>query len=134
MEITMPPKTTILFVDDDAMNCKVFKRYFSKIQDIEVFTALSALEAIELLAQENSFINIIISDQRMPHMKGDELLTQVKASHPHTFRALTSANSEEIDTLLSESSKLDIIQKFIEKPWDFNQIKEVIHSIHQAQV
>jgi len=130
----MPPKITILFVDDDAMNCKVFKRYFSKAQDIEVFTALSALQALELLAQKNLVINIIISDQRMPHMKGHELLSKVKTSHPATFRALTSANCEEIDTLLSESSKLNIIQKFIEKPWDFNQIKEVIYSIHEPQV
>ncbi len=58
---------TVLFVDDEENLLSTFRRLFRK----ESFTALyanSGLEALELL-NENE-VNLLITDQRMPHMNG----------------------------------------------------------------
>jgi len=123
----MTSPITLLFVDDDTMNCKVFKRYFAKFDDIRVITALSAQEAITLIEDEHCF-DIVISDQRMPETKGHQLLAYFQKNTPQTFRALTSANGEEIESLLADSKITGIIQQYIEKPWDFSSIKDVIYS------
>ncbi len=124
----MDSNITVLFVDDDEMNCKVFKRYFSKISDIEILTALSAENAIELLKQAECTIKIIISDQRMPQTKGHQLLDHCRTFSPEVFRVLTSANQEEVEALFKNPELTGTIQEYIAKPWDFKQILEVIYS------
>jgi len=124
----MNDKIAVLFVDDDEMNCKVFKRYFARIDDFEVTLALSAKHAISIIDTVASDFDIIITDQRMPTIKGDELLSYCKKFSPNTFRALTSANQEEIELLFRRTDSPELIQHFFNKPWDFELITDIIYS------
>jgi len=124
----MNDKITVLFVDDDEMNCKVFKRYFARIDDFEITFTLSAKHAIEIMNKKDSDFDIIITDQRMPHTKGDELLRYCKKYSPNTFRALTSANQEEIEWLFKRTDSAVLIQHFFNKPWNFELITDIIYS------
>jgi len=124
----MPQTITVLFVDDDEMNCKVFKRYFSRLDNIEVVTALSAHEAMENLERHKDAFSIVITDQRMPSIKGHQLLDHVRENSPETLRALTSANQEEIEHLFQQENINELIQHYFDKPWNFAAIKKVIYS------
>ena len=124
----MPQTITVLFVDDDEMNCKVFKRYFSRLDNIEVVTALSAHEAMENLERHKDAFSIVITDQRMPSIKGHQLLDHVRENSPETLRALTSANQEEIELLFKRTDSAVLIQHFFNKPWDFELITDIIYS------
>ena len=123
----MATKLTVLFVDDDEKNCKVFKRYFAKTLDIAIITALSADEAINVLNNRQTGINMVITDQRMPKTKGHELLVHLQQHYPAIYRVLTSANQEEVEELLADDTLTEVIQHYFAKPWDFEDIKKTIY-------
>ena len=59
-------KYTILYVDDEEANLRVFKSMF--FRDFEIFTALSAEVGMEQLRQHD--IHLVVTDQRMPKVTG----------------------------------------------------------------
>jgi len=118
--------TTVLMVDDDEMNCKVLKRYFMTSNEIEVLSAHSADAALSIIADYNQKIDVVISDYRMPGIKGDALLERLSLLYPQITRILTSASNEEIDLILLKDRNVGTIQLFLEKPWDFCMLEQQI--------
>lgn len=55
----MSDKYTILYVDDEAINLRIFKDAFRR--DFKVIIAESAYEALKIL--ENKKIDVVITDQ-----------------------------------------------------------------------
>jgi DNA-binding NtrC family response regulator len=122
-------KTRILFVDDEIHNCKLFKRYFVKSEDVDVITTTSPDEAKKLLDYPG-FIDILVTDQRMPNTKGHLLLSYCQETYPKIFRVLTTANLEEVEELLTNKDMVDIIQNFLSKPWSSSEIKQLVSLIN----
>lgn len=114
----------ILFVDDEVQILRSLFRLFMET-DFEVFTAESAKEALDILAQEN--IDIIISDMRMPLMDGYQLLSQVKEKYPHVLRVILSGYSDE-KTLFNALQK-NIAKLYLLKPWQNEQIIGIIENL-----
>lgn len=77
-------KFTILYVDDDESNLRIFKDTFRR--KFEIFTAKSAKEGIDIL--DKNKIDLILSDQRMPEMSGVEFLKHSLEKHPEPNRIL----------------------------------------------
>jgi CheY-like chemotaxis protein len=75
----------ILYVDDEPQNVRLFQRVFG--DDLEIVTAASGHEALQLLARND--IGVIVSDQRMPGLSGIELLSQVATRSPEIGRILS---------------------------------------------
>ena len=114
-------KKTILLVDDEKYILKSLERLLG-LEDYRILTAQSGLEGLELLKQHK--VHVVVTDQRMPIMKGVEFLKQVKATYPNTVRIVVSAY-EDFDTIkeiINEGS----IYKFISKPWDDELFSQVI--------
>jgi response regulator RpfG family c-di-GMP phosphodiesterase len=63
MSDTNMEKIRVLYVDDEKINLQAFRTTFKR--DFEILLASSANEARQLLS--NNKIDIIITDQRMPH-------------------------------------------------------------------
>ena len=57
---------------------ELFRLNFEK--EYTVFTALSALEGLEIVKEED--VNIIISDLKMPVMNGMEFIEEIKSFAP----------------------------------------------------
>jgi CheY-like chemotaxis protein/glycine cleavage system H lipoate-binding protein len=69
-------KVKILVVDDEQIVLDSIKRILKKDDDIEIFTAISAVEGLDLL---NKFQpNIILTDLMMPEIDGLEFLRKAK--------------------------------------------------------
>ncbi len=68
-----------------------------------------------------------MSDQRMPQITGIELLTKLKARHPHAIRMLFTgfADLESIITAINQGH----IFQFLKKPW---QPEELLAAVRQA--
>ena len=75
----MDKKHSVLYVDDEQSNLRIFKDTFRR--DFEVLTAISAFEALEIL--ERNRVDVVITDQRMPNMTGVELLKKIYARFPN---------------------------------------------------
>jgi two-component system, probable response regulator PhcQ len=113
-------KITILYVDDEPLALKYFARLISPMYP--VITALSVPDGIKLLESHGDEVAVLLSDQRMPGIKGYELLTHAKAHYPHILRILTTAYSNREDTIaaINEGG----VYRYIQKPWDLMTLRE----------
>ncbi len=119
---TQTKKYTILYVDDEQSNLRVFKNAFRR--DFNILLSPSAKEAMELL-KENA-VDLLITDQMMPEMTGVELLRHIKELYPNVppSRVMLSgyALPDDIELAYSEYH----LHRFVSKPWDEDKFKQVI--------
>jgi signal transduction histidine kinase len=110
----------ILYVDDEKAALFNFEQLFN--DDFEVFTANSADKGMEILATTD--IQIIISDQRMPHKSGIEFLADVSQSYPDTIRILLTAFSEAADIIAAINQGQ--VYQYITKPFETRNVKNIL--------
>lgn len=117
----------VLFVDDEEGNLKAFKATFRR--DWEVFVANSGEEGLKILEQE--LVHVVISDQRMPGMNGDQFLAAVKERHPETMRMLLTgyADLEAVVAAVNQGG----IYAYSTKPWDANDLKLRVEQAYDIQ-
>lgn len=104
----------VLYVDDEEMSLKYFSRAFS--ESFRILTASTAEEGYAILEQHGDEIGVIVSDQRMPGMKGVQFLDKARQLQPRVIRILATAFSD-LDAAI-DSVNTGAIYKYITKPWD----------------
>lgn len=121
MTLDRPKKTKMLVVDDEPDNLDLLYRTFRR--DFHVLKAESGVHALQLLAEEGE-VAVIISDQRMPEMKGTEFLSRTVPKFPDTMRIILTGFTDVED--LVEAINSGQVYKYITKPWDPNELKVVV--------
>lgn len=114
---------TILYVDDEMPNLRGFKSTFRRLYN--VLTALGPEEAFEMILNEK--IDLIVSDHRMPHMSGVQLLKKVSAYNPKIKRMILSGFIKR-DDLLTTIGDFGI-HEFVTKPWEFENLNATFQRI-----
>lgn len=117
----MAAKIKLLYVDDEENNLFSFKATFR--MRYEVFTALSASEAVDILKQEND-IALIITDQRMPNMTGVEFLESILDEFPDPIRVLLTGYAD-INAVIEAVNKGKIFH-YLSKPWNEEELELTI--------
>lgn len=118
----------ILCVDDEHAVLSSLRRAFHR-EDYRIMTALSGTEALTIL--ESQPIDVLITDMRMSHMNGDELLSLVVERWPAIQRILLTGYSDRaaIETI---ENKADLFCK-LDKPWDDEKLRQLVgQAIHQS--
>ena len=120
----MTEKITLLYVDDEPINLKLFELNFRK--KYNVITAESGFEGIKQL-NSNPQTKIVISDMKMPGMNGIEFIKLAKKDYPQiAFFILTGFDiTEEIADALNER----LIHKYFRKPFNLKDIECSIEEI-----
>ena len=118
----MSDKIKILFVDDEPQILVTLRALFRA--KYEVLTANSGAEALEIIGRET--IHAIISDQRMPHMLGHELLQEVKKRSPFTMRILLTGYSD-MGAIINSINEGEVF-RFVNKPWQTAEIRGIVDS------
>ncbi|BAY20475.1 response regulator receiver modulated GAF sensor protein [Calothrix sp. NIES-2100] len=116
-----PKKLKILVVDDEPDNLDLLYRTFRR--DFHVLKADSGMNALQMLALEGE-VAVIISDQRMPEMKGTEFLSKTVPQFPDTVRIILTGFTDIED--LVEAINAGQVYKYITKPWDPGELKAVV--------
>jgi CheY-like chemotaxis protein len=116
-----PKKPKLLVVDDEPDNLDLLYRTFRR--DFQVSKAESGIHALEILEQEGEFA-VIISDQRMPEMKGTEFLKKTLPQFPDTVRIILTGFTDIED--LVEAINSGQVYKYITKPWDPHELRGVV--------
>ncbi|MCP4449764.1 MAG: response regulator [Myxococcales bacterium] len=111
---------TILYVDDEVGNRVVFDATFA--DDFDIVLVDSGETALEYL--EENEVAIIVSDQRMPGLSGDELLTQVRQRWPRTIRLIVTGYAD-VDTILRAVNE-GLVARYVVKPWDQHQLRDIL--------
>jgi two-component system probable response regulator PhcQ len=109
----------LLFVDDEDQARKYFRLAFEK--DFQVLTASNVDEAWNLIQARRPEVGLLVTDQRMPHQAGTELLGRVRRAHPEIVRILTTAYADLDSTI--EAVNSGAIFKYIVKPWDVRELR-----------
>jgi diguanylate cyclase (GGDEF)-like protein len=134
-------KKAIICVDDDpimltSLGEQLTRNLDESYCDVELATsAQDALQLLDDLRTEGFEIPLIISDQRMPGMAGDELLIQIHALYPQILKImLTGQSSVEA---VGKAINLANLYRYIAKPWSEPDlvltVKEALRSYEQEQ-
>lgn len=121
MNLNRPKKPKMLVVDDEPDNLDLLYRTFRR--NFNVFKAESGVRALQILEQEGE-VAVIISDQRMPEMKGTEFLSKTVPQFPNTVRIILTGFTDIED--LVDAINSGQVYKYITKPWDPNELKAVV--------
>lgn len=122
----MGPRISLLYLDDEVAQLDLFEQMFG--DDYDVRTAETAPDARHMLAERAA--DIVISDQRMPDMKGSEFLREVAARHPSSYRILLTGNSKLVEVMQEISS--GIIHLFLTKPWTEQHMRQALERASAA--
>jgi diguanylate cyclase (GGDEF)-like protein len=107
----------VLFVDDDPVIGRAFRRTVSKIQ-LDADIASSAVEALTL-TQTHAY-PIVVTDMRMPDIDGLELVELLTRQNPQTTFVLITADS---NLRLRGNRQIDgRIVSILSKPWDSEEL------------
>lgn len=112
--MTAPSTLSVLYVDDDALNLRVFEANFGR--RLPTILCGSPTQALELLEQRRSEIGVVLSDQRMPGMSGVELLEQARTLAPEARRMLVTAYAD-MQAVVDAVNRGQVTRYFV-KPWD----------------
>lgn len=116
-------KPIVLIVDDEESILNALKRSLGRV-GVEIITASTAADALYIL--ENTDVNLIISDMRMPDMDGAELLSNVAKDSPDTIRFLLSGHSDMESTIRAINE--GHIHQYLTKPWDDVELRTLIET------
>ena len=110
----------VLYVDDEKSNRVVFEQQFGKL--FRVRTVESGEQALSVLASEP--VAVVVTDQRMPGMSGNELLQRVKGSHPRVIRMIVTAFGD-LDPILRAVNE-GLVARYIVKPWVRIELERIL--------
>lgn len=113
-------KYRVLFVDDEPRVTSALKAIFRREYNVSV--ANSGADALALMAK--SKFDVVVSDQRMPKMLGNELLAQISQRYPQTMRILLTGFMDK--QAIVDSINEGEVYRFINKPWRNDEMREVI--------
>jgi signal transduction histidine kinase len=111
----------IICVDDEEIVLRSLqeqlKLSFGKDYDIAIASSgKDALAIIAELQENNVDVALVISDQIMPGMKGDELLIQVHTYYPKTMTVLLTGQAD-TQAIVNAVNRANLY-RYIPKPWD----------------
>ena len=113
----------ILFVDDEQNILRALQRVFLDDDWLQVKTAISAEEAIDILAREP--IEMLVSDQMMAGMNGSELLSTVQKLYPDIPLVLLTGYADQLSDSIAATLGPEV--EVIAKPWDIDSLRQIVH-------
>ncbi len=116
----------VLFIDDEKNVLNSIRRSLNrwfKEMEITPIMVTSAKEALTYVRDNGNNIAVIVSDQKMPDIKGNELLKLIQKKYPAIVSMILSGNSDVLD--LQNMVQNDVFS-YISKPWDPEKLKSEI--------
>jgi signal transduction histidine kinase len=111
---------TLLIVDDEADVLDSLRHQFHR--DYRVLTCIAGAEAIRVLQEDQ--VEVILTDQRMPGMSGDQFLRHARTLKPDAIRMLFTgyADMQAVINAVNEGA----IFRYILKPWNTVELEGII--------
>jgi CheY-like chemotaxis protein len=113
-------RAIVLYVDDVQANLMLFEASFGSFY--EVILAESGKEALEILEKQD--VHVLVSDQNMPGMTGNELLEKVSATYPDVMRFMITAYTD-YDVVVDVINRGDPYG-FFNKPYNRDDVRKAI--------
>ena len=116
-----PQSEWIIAVDDDTGLLDSFKRILSPRYKLSLFsTAQEALDAI----RAEGCPDLVITDQRMPGMRGTDLLEKILAIYPESVGMIVTGFTEKGDLIGAINNAK--VSAYMVKPWRSEDLLETV--------
>jgi CheY-like chemotaxis protein len=112
--------STILVVEDDNIVRMLIVDVLEELE-YKVLEAADAAEALDVIQDATRHVDLMMTDQGLPDMKGTELATRVRALRPGLPVLFASGYSENIDVPQGMHS--------IGKPFSIDDLRDKVKSI-----
>lgn len=117
-------KKKVLVIDDEKVIRDFLKRFLT-LEHLDVTDVESGIKAIEL--SKKTTFDIYFIDVRMPELDGMATYKQIHSINPLATIIMMSGYA--VDNVIEQIRKEGFCH-FIHKPFDMNQIKEIIGKIN----
>ncbi len=118
-------KERILFVDDEEIMIHSVRNMLNRL-GYNVTALRNASEALKLFSQDPSQFDLVITDQTMPSMTGEDLAKEMMRIRPDIPIILCTGYS---DLITAEKARDVGIQGFILKPFTLREGAELVRSV-----
>lgn len=115
----------IIFIDDEKDLVEIGRRLLVSL-GYDVVSTTSSLEALEIFRADPSGIDLVISDQTMPHLTGLQLAGQLREIRPDLPVILCTGFSENIDEMNFKSQG---VSDFLMKPIARKEMARVVRQV-----
>ena len=134
MALLSTDHSIVSIVDDELDIVQLFHEALSRIYGISIFSFNDSAEALEHFINNKDKYVLVISDLRMPGINGFELLKKMKSVNS-CVRTILMNEYEPNDKLFHQYLKEKIIDKFIRKPTNLDELyQEVNNQVHAYQL
>ena len=122
---------TVLVVEDEA-GVRELAGQFLKAQGYTVLEAKDGIEAMEIAAQHEGTIHVLLTDMIMPRMSGTELVRRLKAIRPDIKAAYMTGYAEYATSGSETSSKQQ--DSILQKPFSLTSLADMIRAVLAGNV
>lgn len=120
----------VVYVDDEEENLFIFKRKIGSQVNLKTFS--DPLEALKFIRINNDVV-LVITDEVMPGLSGNNLCDAVHESKPNLKFILITGNPDSDEDLVYRSLRQNRFFEFINKPLDFERKgKEYLEMIQRV--
>jgi CheY-like chemotaxis protein len=122
----MSKRYSLLYVDDEESNLRIFRTSFKRFYDI--YVATSGEEGLRILRENH--IDLILTDQKMPEMTGVEFLKLAIKENSHAYRIIVTGFSD-TESIIQAINECGIYQ-YVTKPWKNEEMQFLIDKALEA--
>ena len=119
-------RPTLLIVDDEAQILSALKRSLRR-EGYEIVAVESAAAALRIL--DERWVDVVLSDHKMPGMSGVQLLARAAEMRPDIVRMLITGWVNEIPPERLEEVGICAL---VTKPWDDAKLKATLRAVMDA--
>jgi DNA-binding NtrC family response regulator len=116
----MADKPMLLLIDDEERILRSLAMLFRGVYTLHA--TVDPQDALAVVERER--VHVVVSDQRMPLMRGADLLREVRNRSPNTMRILLTGYSE-LDAVVASVNEGEIF-RFVQKPWDAQELRDTV--------
>jgi two-component system cell cycle sensor histidine kinase/response regulator CckA len=122
---TRPHLGTLLVADDDELVRMVLSDMLQEL-GYSVLSAADSTQAVDVFRENQSQIDAVILDYKMPGLSGDEVFEELKLIDPAVKVLLSSGFSDTIDL---DSLRSRGLRGFLPKPYTMERIHKELQAI-----
>lgn len=115
----------VLCVDDEPEILELMAEFFEML-DVDVVTAVDARQGLDIFLAESADFDAVITDMKMPHMSGLDLLKELRVKGYDVPVIFASGQYDEDMVQIAKDNELAGI---IQKPFTLSKLKELLESV-----
>jgi two-component system cell cycle sensor histidine kinase/response regulator CckA len=128
----VPMGTETVLLAEDEQDVREIAREFLESGGYRVIEAGNGAEAIQLVAQHNGEIQVLVSDMVMPGMTGQELADRLQGERPGLRVVFMSGYSEHAATEMEHAdSTIRLLAKPFSRAAILRAVREILHGAKQ---